>query len=345
MNKEIFISHSSEDKELVEEFVSLLENGVGVNPRSIFCTSTDLIPAGENFIEYIRKNVESAKIVFCIISWGFLRSKFCWCETGAAWVVCHKIIPLLVDPVKFGDVKGIFTGMQIYNINQYESLNNARDLVIGSLSEKMDIDYKKWEKERRKFMEEANKYIEERKPLSTNFDIPPNIDARVLIGSEEIFRDAIKLVSRSKEYIRVTALHEGIIKGDLRNKYIESIADRLKLGNDTNSPVELRIVSYEGIINSVINRAEIYYKRELQDFVKIRTTKFCLDIGLLLIDDTEMHLSFPSIAVDKTLRTTLVFNNAAFVKRMAGWFDNHLWNNANQIAEPFPVKPLTQPNP
>lgn len=172
--------------------------------------------------------------------------------------------------------------------------------------------------------------------LSETFGAPLHIDAHMLAGEESIFGDAIRLVSGARKCIRVTALHEGIATGELGRKYINSIVERLKTGRDSNNPVELRIVSYEGIVENVLDRARIYHDRGVQDFVEVRVTRSCLDMGVLIVDDTGMHLSFPLTSADRSLRTTLAFNNAALIGRLVDWFDNHLWNTACQIPDPRP---------
>ena len=46
----IFISHSTKDRELVEQIVELLQLGMGVEPSKIFCTSLEgTLPTGEDF--------------------------------------------------------------------------------------------------------------------------------------------------------------------------------------------------------------------------------------------------------------------------------------------------------
>lgn len=164
-----------------------------------------------------------------------------------------------------------------------------------------------------------------------------HVGARLLTGPEEIFEDAIEMISGAKECIRATALHEGIIRGGGRNRYIDAIVERLERGRDSGYPVELRIVSYEEIIRNVLGRARIYYQRGLGDFVGIRTTPHSLDAAFLIIDNTCAHLSFSSASPDKTLGTALAFNDTAIVARLAGWFDDHLWRTGRQIPAPLPV--------
>lgn len=55
----IFVSHAASDEELVEDFVDLLQVGVGVHPDDIFCSSLPgmNIPTGIAFVEYIKSKI------------------------------------------------------------------------------------------------------------------------------------------------------------------------------------------------------------------------------------------------------------------------------------------------
>ena len=61
----IFVSHSSKDVKVVEEFVDLLET-IGLDSNQIFCSSlSDYgIPLGENFIECLKSELSDSKSDF-----------------------------------------------------------------------------------------------------------------------------------------------------------------------------------------------------------------------------------------------------------------------------------------
>lgn len=103
MTKEIFISHASADKPLVDSFVNFIRLGMDISNREIYCITYNKgeIPSGDSFTEHIKENINISKIVILLITPNFLHSNFCMAELGAAWALGKKIIPIIVPPLKF----------------------------------------------------------------------------------------------------------------------------------------------------------------------------------------------------------------------------------------------------
>ena len=98
----IFISHSSEDKELVLLFVDLLSQGFHIDKNDIFCTSMDnSLRVGEDFIKNIKEELHDSEIVIFLITPNYIASNFCVMEMGAAWAYKNNIIPIIVPPLDF----------------------------------------------------------------------------------------------------------------------------------------------------------------------------------------------------------------------------------------------------
>lgn len=103
MAKEIFISHASADKPLVDGFINFIRLGMDISNKELYCITYNKgeIPSGDSFTEHIKENINNAKIVILLITPNFLHSNFCMAELGAAWALEKKIIPIIVPPVKF----------------------------------------------------------------------------------------------------------------------------------------------------------------------------------------------------------------------------------------------------
>lgn len=98
----IFISHSSEDKELVLMFVNLLTQSFHIDNNEIFCTSMDnALKVGEDFIVSIKENLKESEIVLFLITPNYIASKFCIMEMGAAWAFKNNIVPIIVPPLDY----------------------------------------------------------------------------------------------------------------------------------------------------------------------------------------------------------------------------------------------------
>lgn len=155
--KPIFLSHASADKELVDRFVDLLVAGAGVIRNDIFCTSLEQmgVPLGENFVEFIKSQIQSPEIVLMMVTENYLESRFCLCEMGACWALSHKGIPIVVPPVEFADLDGVVTGTQAVVVSNSLGLSALKDVIcerLGINSQNSAI----WEKKRDAFINGLN---------------------------------------------------------------------------------------------------------------------------------------------------------------------------------------------
>ncbi len=120
--KGIFISHCTKNKELVEQVLELLQLGMGIENRKIFCTQINgTLPTGQDFVENIRREVQERKMVIAIITPEYRKSMFCMMELGAAWAVADYLCPILVGGVKYEDLrKTPLSNIQMRKINTKE---------------------------------------------------------------------------------------------------------------------------------------------------------------------------------------------------------------------------------
>lgn len=136
--KQIFLSHTSKDKALVDKLVDLLTSGCGVDPNTILCTSLEGkgIPAGTpSFIEYLKKEIQEPKLVIFVLSENFFESHFCLCELGAVWAMDLPNFPLVVPPTTKSQLKATLAVTQAGYIKDVSYLDELRDRVrdaIGS---------------------------------------------------------------------------------------------------------------------------------------------------------------------------------------------------------------------
>jgi hypothetical protein len=152
--KHIFISHAAKDAEFVGDLIDLLKVGIdGFVDSHVFCSSTDGlgIPAGQNFVEFIRSKIKSPVCVVFVMTETFVARRFCLCELGAAWALCHDIFPLLVPPLTYADMDGVLTGVQ-GEVYSKAGLNSLRDRVVAVLGLK-GVVANRWERVRDKFLD------------------------------------------------------------------------------------------------------------------------------------------------------------------------------------------------
>lgn len=189
--EQIFISHSSKDKKVVEYIIDLLEN-MGVASEKIFCTSVEGygIPLGENFLETIKQEFNEKVLALFILTRNFYSSPICLCEMGAAWVKTNVHIPILVPPLTFDDVKGVIAPIQGLTINDKEKLNSLYSRIL----ELFNIDTfnsNRWERKRNKFIDEVNSLIQ--------YEIEDQSAACSEIGAESVDYTHYKTILDQKE--------------------------------------------------------------------------------------------------------------------------------------------------
>jgi len=166
-SKEIFISHSASNKILADKLVDLLETGIGISDSDIFCSSLEGlgIPSGTNFINFIHKQISNPQVVILLLTPEYYNSSFCLCELGASWILSHNIIPLLVPPLKYSDIKAVLTGVQVHKIEQKSDLNEMQNELISTLKIK-GKSFARWEVKRDKFIEGISDYLKSYTPLT-----------------------------------------------------------------------------------------------------------------------------------------------------------------------------------
>lgn len=126
----IFISHSSEDKDIVDLFKNIILNaGLGISDNDIAYTSAPEtgVPTGGNIPQYIKENIADSDFVFFMISDNYRKSEVCLNEMGAAWALDKNVKPLLLHDVSFKSVGWLFSMNLCANINDAERLDELRD--------------------------------------------------------------------------------------------------------------------------------------------------------------------------------------------------------------------------
>lgn len=157
--KKIFISHSSEDKEIVGELIALIE-GMGVKSEQIFCSSFEGygIKLGANWLDAIREELTEETLVLFVLTTNFYNSHMCQCELGAVWANTLEHIPILVPPLTTKDLEYILRNHQSIVITDKDKLNSLNDQVtewMGISQNKVSI----WQMKCDKFVADIDNII------------------------------------------------------------------------------------------------------------------------------------------------------------------------------------------
>ena len=156
----VFISHASNDSEIVEEVIEILES-VGLDSNQIFCTSFEGygIELGDNFLDAIKDELSSDCLVIFLLSKSFYESPVCLCEMGATWVLAKEHIPVLVPPLDFTDIKGVIPLTQGFKINEPLKLNIFKDKIEKTFSISNPLTMSTWERKRDRIITRIEKSL------------------------------------------------------------------------------------------------------------------------------------------------------------------------------------------
>lgn len=130
----IFISHYSEDKDIVDLFKNIILNaGLGISDNDIAYTSAPEtgVPTGGNIPQYIKENIANSDFVFFMISDNYRKSEVCLNEMGAAWALDKNIKPILLYDIPFNSVGWLYNKNLCAKIDDSERLDTLRDEMIN----------------------------------------------------------------------------------------------------------------------------------------------------------------------------------------------------------------------
>lgn len=156
--KKIFISHSSDDKEVIKEFIEkILMLGCGLKRTDIFCTlDHTTIRTGDDFREVIIEKMKSCDYIICFISNNYRGSEVCQNEMGAAWAFNDKrVLPFKFPNLQFSEIGFLNVVKQGADIMDRSKL----DELYEELSEFYGIptDWKNFNDQKEDFINFVNK--------------------------------------------------------------------------------------------------------------------------------------------------------------------------------------------
>ena len=119
----------------------------------IFCSSFEGygVDLGENFLERLKKELDSSVLVIFILSENFYSSPVSLCEMGATWIKTNQHIPILIPPFDFKNIQGVIPLTQGFNINETIKFNLFKE-SIERYFKLRPIDFSVWERKRDKII-------------------------------------------------------------------------------------------------------------------------------------------------------------------------------------------------
>ncbi len=139
----------------------MLDDVLDLSPQDVFCSSLEGmgIPSGTNFVDYIKSKIQNPELVILMLSPNYFDSMFCQCELGAAWALSNAIVPVLIPPADYSDLKAVLTGIQVRKINSDTDLAEMRDELVKRLG--LDSSVARWDAKRKQFLAKCPHLLEQ----------------------------------------------------------------------------------------------------------------------------------------------------------------------------------------
>jgi hypothetical protein len=141
MRNKIFISHASDDKQIVDIFVNLvLKLGLEIKSERIFCSSMagHGVKSGKDIPDELKEEILKSSIVFLFTSKNYKNSPVCLNELGGAWISLdkEKIIPILLPDADFKEL-GFLDSQRLS-----KKITEEGDIIglIQDLKEELNLD-------------------------------------------------------------------------------------------------------------------------------------------------------------------------------------------------------------
>lgn len=146
----VFLSHSSKDKSLINEFVDrVLIRSCCLDLSDIIYTSRETtgVEPGEDIPSFIKENLKTSSLVLFLISDNYKSSEVCLNEMGAAWALEKKTMPILLPATTFKSLGWLTSLSEALKIDDSEGLDK-----IYSILKRKKTNTSDWNRQKESFM-------------------------------------------------------------------------------------------------------------------------------------------------------------------------------------------------
>lgn len=132
----VFISHSSNDKDIIKSFIdNILIKGLRLDDSQIVCTSLEHygVEGGNNIPEFICNKIKGAKVFFAMISPNYKSSEVCMNEVGAAWALKKDIIQIVLSETNFDNLCWLINTYKALRVNDRNGLDSLEETLCKAI--------------------------------------------------------------------------------------------------------------------------------------------------------------------------------------------------------------------
>lgn len=157
LEKTLFISHSSKDKEMVDPFVEMLLDA-GFSRKMLFYSSNSAfgVPPGEDIYDYLRGKLTEDTFVIFMLSSNWCGSAVCENEMGAVWHGSLKHCNVYLPGFHYRDIRDVASPSEM-SIRYDDDVSKLRDM-LGKLKRQLEKHFSlefsdsAWERSRERFL-------------------------------------------------------------------------------------------------------------------------------------------------------------------------------------------------
>ena len=134
---DLFISHSSKDRDLAAAMIELLVAALGMKKSRIRCTSVagTRLPIGVDTDRRIRKEIKSTRVFIGLLTPASLRSPYVLIELGARWLDGGLIAGLCAKGASGSDLVGPITHINVLHAQNEEDLGQ----FVGDIARALKV--------------------------------------------------------------------------------------------------------------------------------------------------------------------------------------------------------------
>lgn len=113
---DIFVSHIHEEEAVAEALVRFIRNVLGASTQVFISSDSWQIYAGEIWLERIRTELESSKVVILLLSPESVKRPWVNFEAGGAWLTNKVIIPVCFGGLDISSLPKPYSNIQALNL-------------------------------------------------------------------------------------------------------------------------------------------------------------------------------------------------------------------------------------
>ncbi|MBQ8966948.1 toll/interleukin-1 receptor domain-containing protein [Ruminococcus sp.] len=276
-NKRLFLSHSTQDKNVVTAFVNFMFT-IGLKSEDIICTSvpSTKIPNSEDIYDYLNKALNDEIYVIFFLSDNYYSSTVCLNEMGAAWLKKADSLNLLLAGFDFADIRGVVNknkvGIKLGTCDEMSkaSLNEFKDTLYDLFG--ITVNQNVWETARDTFL---NATIDNSRYFNMLFSRSYCIGDLEHDGCKIIKKESSSnMVNVAIDFSKTDSKLSSIVFFNGRRNFTSHFINKRNLCFEAYAETGISCVDVELKLGDVDIRYEIYLNDDEKNF-KIPLVQFC----------------------------------------------------------------------